>query len=87
MSMGLRLKFLLILIVSFLIALGASSIVFYRVSKESALERLHAQIAVLRAEALAVVMDLHDRTFSQFTKDEMGQLNATLARIFAALRP
>ena len=54
MSMGLRLKFLLILIVSFLIALGASSIVFYRVSKESALERLHAQIAVLRAEALAV---------------------------------
>jgi len=40
-----------------------------------------------REEALAVVMDLHDRTFSQFTKDEMGQLNATLARIFAALRP
>jgi len=52
--MGLRLKFLSILVVSFLAALAASSVVFYRVSKESALERMHAQIAVLRAQALAV---------------------------------
>jgi HAMP domain-containing protein len=52
--MGLRLKFNLILAVCFLIGLVASSIVFYEVSKQNALERLHAQIGVLRAQALAV---------------------------------
>jgi HAMP domain-containing protein len=52
--MGLRLKFLLILAACFLIALAASSVFFYRVSQQNAIEQLHAQIGVLRAQALAV---------------------------------
>lgn len=52
--MGLRLKFNLILAACFLVGLAASSVVFYHVSRQSALERLHAQIGVLRAQALAV---------------------------------
>lgn len=52
--MGLRLKFNLILAACFLAGLIASSAVFYHVSRENALERLHAQIGVLRAQALAV---------------------------------
>lgn len=38
-----------------------------------------------RKSALAMVMELHDRTFQHFSKDEMSQLNTMLARIFAAL--
>jgi DNA-binding MarR family transcriptional regulator len=38
-----------------------------------------------REEALAMVMDLHDRTFSQFGAEEMEQFNAQLARVFVAL--
>ncbi len=52
--MGLRLKFNLILAACFLVGLLASSFVFYHVSRDNALERLHAQIEVLRAQALAV---------------------------------
>ena len=52
--MGLRLKFNLILAACFILGLIASSVVFYEVSKQNALERLHAQIGVLRAQALAV---------------------------------
>lgn len=52
--MGLRLKFNLILAACFLIGLLASSLVFYHVSRQNALERLHSQIEVLRAQALAV---------------------------------
>ncbi len=52
--MGLRLKFNLILAACFLLALLASSVLFYQVSHNNALERLHAQIGVLRAQALAV---------------------------------
>jgi protein-histidine pros-kinase len=52
--MGLRLKFNLILALCFLIGLIASGMLFYRFSKENALEQLHAQIGVLRAQALAV---------------------------------
>lgn len=52
--MGLRSKFLLILAACFFAAMAASSLVFYRVSKEAALGQLHAQISVLRAQALAV---------------------------------
>lgn len=52
--MGLRLKFNLILALCFIIGLIASSALFYQVSKENALEQLHAQIGVLRAQALAV---------------------------------
>lgn len=52
--MGLRLKFLLVLATCFILAMGVSSVVFYRVSEQNAIERLHAQIGVLRAQALAV---------------------------------
>lgn len=52
--MGLRLKFNLILALSFLIGLLASGLLFYKFSKENAIEQLHAQIGVLRAQALAV---------------------------------
>lgn len=52
--MGLRLKFNLILALCFLIGLIASGLLFYRFSKENAMEQLHAQIGVLRAQALAV---------------------------------
>ena len=52
--MGLRLKFNLILAACFILGLIASSMVFYEVSKQNAMERLHAQIGVLRAQALAV---------------------------------
>lgn len=52
--MGLRLKFNLILAACFIVGLLASSFVFYEVSKQNALERLHSQIGVLRAQALAV---------------------------------
>lgn len=52
--MGLRLKFNLILALSFLIGLVASGLLFYKFSKENALEQLHAQIGVIRAQALAV---------------------------------
>jgi len=52
--MGLRLKFNLILALCFLAGLAASSALFYRVSRENALQQLHAQIGVLRAQALAI---------------------------------
>ncbi|MCH9807379.1 MAG: DUF3365 domain-containing protein [Alphaproteobacteria bacterium] len=52
--MGLRLKFNLILAACFILGLLASSMLFYQVSKNNAMERLHAQIGVLRAQALAV---------------------------------
>lgn len=52
--MGLRLKFNLILAVCFIVGLLASSYVFYEISKQNAVERLHSQIGVLRAQALAV---------------------------------
>lgn len=52
--MGLRLKFNLILAFCFLVGLAASSALFYRVAHDSALQQLHGQIGVLRAQALAV---------------------------------
>lgn len=52
--MGLRLKFNLILAACFVLGLIASSVLFYEVSHRNAMERLHAQIGVLRAQALAV---------------------------------
>ncbi|MET1045438.1 MAG: DUF3365 domain-containing protein, partial [Hyphomicrobium sp.] len=70
--MGLRLKFLSILIVSFVAALAVSSVVFYRVSKASALELLHAQIAVLRAQALAV---------RSYTSDEIKPLLSDMSNV------
>jgi methyl-accepting chemotaxis protein len=70
--MGLRLKFLSILVVSFLAALAASSVVFYKVSKATALERLHAQITVLRAQALAV---------RSYTSDEIKPLLSDMSNV------
>ncbi|MFZ4807275.1 MAG: c-type heme family protein [Hyphomicrobiaceae bacterium] len=63
--MGLRLKFNLLLAACFLVGLAASSIVLSIVSRENAREQLHAQIAVLRAQALAV---------RSYTSDEIRPL-------------
>ncbi len=52
--MGLRLKFNLILAACFLIGLTVSALLFYQLSFQNAKEELHGQIAVLRAQALAV---------------------------------
>lgn len=63
--MGLRLKFNLILLGCFILGLVAASIIFYQVARASAMQQLHAQIGVLRAQALAV------RTY---TSDEIRPL-------------
>lgn len=52
--MGLRLKFNVILALTLVLGLIASSIIFWQVAETNAREQLHSQIAVLRAQALAV---------------------------------
>ena len=52
--MGLRLKFNVILILTLVLGLLASSIIFWQVAEKNAQAQLHSQIAVLRAQALAV---------------------------------
>src|SRR6056297_1016276 len=52
--MGLRLKFNIILALTLVLGLIASSIIFWQVAETNAREQLHSQIAVLRAQALAV---------------------------------
>ena len=52
--MGLRLKFNVILVLTLVLGLIASSIIFWQVAENNAREQLHSQIAVLRAQALAV---------------------------------
>jgi HAMP domain-containing protein len=52
--MGLRLKFNVILALTLILGLIASSIIFWRVADRNAREQLHSQIKVLRAQALAV---------------------------------
>lgn len=52
--MGLRLKFNVILALTLVLGLIASSIIFWQVAEDNAREQLHSQIAVLRAQALAV---------------------------------
>ncbi|MFT5511112.1 MAG: type II secretory pathway pseudopilin PulG, partial [Hyphomicrobiaceae bacterium] len=52
--MGLRLKFNVILALTLVLGLIASSIIFWQVAESNAREQLHSQIAVLRAQALAV---------------------------------
>jgi len=52
--MGLRLKFNAILALTLVLGLIASSIIFWQVAESNAREQLHSQIAVLRAQALAV---------------------------------
>ncbi|MDX2257887.1 MAG: DUF3365 domain-containing protein [Hyphomicrobiaceae bacterium] len=70
--MGLRLKFNLILAACFLVGLIASSLLFYQVSQSNALERLHAQIGVLRAQALAV---------RGYTSEEIGPLLREMSEV------
>lgn len=70
--MGLRLKFNLILALCFILGLIASSVVFYEVSKQNAMERLHAQIGVLRAQALAV---------RQYTSEEIRPLLSDMSDV------
>lgn len=52
--MGLRLKINLALLVVFALGLAAATAVLYRVAEDNAVERIEAQIEVLRAQALAV---------------------------------
>lgn len=52
--MSLRFKFNAILIVTLILGLAASSAIFWQVAGDNAREQLHSQIAVLRAQALAV---------------------------------
>ena len=52
--MGLRLKFNLILLLTLIVGLAASSLIFWQVAEKNALDQLRAQINVLRANALAV---------------------------------
>lgn len=52
--MGLRLKFNVILALTLILGLIASSIIFWQVAESNAREQLHSQISVLRAQALAV---------------------------------
>lgn len=70
--MGLRLKFNLILAFCFLLGLTASAVLLYRVSRESALQQLHAQIGVLRAQALAI---------RRYTQEEIRPLLSDMSDI------
>ena len=63
--MGLRLKFNAILALTLVLGLIASSIIFWHVAESNAREQLHSQIAVLRAQALAV---------RQYTSEEIKPL-------------
>lgn len=70
--MGLRLKFNLILLASFLIGLAAASALFYRVARDNALDSLHAEISVLRSQALAV---------RKYTSEEIRPLLADMSSV------
>lgn len=70
--MGLRLKFNLILLASFLVGLAAASALFYRVARDNALDRLHAEISVLRSQALAV---------RKYTSEEIRPLLADMSSV------
>jgi HAMP domain-containing protein len=52
--MGLRLKFNVILALTLVLGLIASSIIFWQVAERNARQQLHSQISVLRAQALAI---------------------------------
>ncbi len=70
--MGLRLKFNLILLASFLVGLAAASALFYRVARDNALDRLLAEISVLRSQALAV---------RKYTSEEIRPLLADMSSV------
>jgi HAMP domain-containing protein len=64
-TMGLRLRFNLVLALCFLVGLGLSVVPFYQLSRREAIDQLQSQIDVLRAEALAV---------RRYTSDEIQPL-------------
>ena len=70
--MGLRFKFNAILLLTLIIGLGASSAIFWQVAGNNAREQLHAQIAVLRAQALAV---------RRYTSEEIVPLIADMSNL------
>lgn len=68
--MGLRLKFNAILLLALILGLAASSAIFWKVAENNARELLHSQIAVLRAQALAV---------RRYTSEEIKPLLADMS--------
>ncbi len=70
--MGLRLKFNTILMLALILGLAASSAIFWRVAENNAREQLHSQIAVLRAQALAV---------RRYTSEEIQPLLADMSNL------
>jgi HAMP domain-containing protein/type II secretory pathway pseudopilin PulG len=70
--MGLRLKFTLLMAACFFAGLLAIAIILFIATQRNAREQLHAQIAVLRAQALAV------RTY---TEDEIRPLISDLSDV------
>lgn len=70
--MGLRLKFNIILALTLVLGLIASSIIFWQVAESNAREQLHSQIKVLRAQALAV---------RRYTSEEITPLLADQSEI------
>lgn len=65
--MGLQFKFNMILAGVFVLGLAVSSILFYQVSRNEAMEQLQSQIDVMRAQALSV---------RKYTSDEIQPLLA-----------
>src|SRR5262245_30145773 len=53
-TMGLQLKFNLILAACFLVGLVVASFLFYQLSRREAMEQLQSQIDVMRAQALSI---------------------------------
>lgn len=70
--MGLRLKFNVILALTLILGLIASSVIFWQVAEQNAREQLHSQIAVLRAQALAV---------RRYTSEEIQPLLASQSNV------
>lgn len=70
--MGLRLKFNVVLIVCYLIGLGASIFPFYHISRLEVIEQLQSQINIIRAQALAV---------RKYTSEEIQPLLAEFSAV------
>lgn len=70
--MGLRFKFNALLLTTLIVGLVGSSLIFWKVADSNAREQLHAQIAVLRAQALAV---------RRYTSEEIKPLLADMSDI------
>lgn len=70
--MGLRAKFNTILLLALILGLAASSAIFWQVAENNAREQLHSQIAVLRAQALAI---------RRYTSEEIKPLLAEMSNL------